>query len=271
MIWEQVKAHFGKKRVFMDIDAIQAGEDFRRVIEDRVRTCDVVLVMLGKGWSKIANETGTRLNNPNDFVRLEVATALRQDVLVVPVLVGGASMPEREGLAVDIRALCDRNAWEMHDRSFQRDLKQLIAFIEQAISEREERRRQETLSRRRAEEHAKRTLDELGRIEVNPELEQDAIAWIERATKRRKQLKLALSVFATFGAASAFYVIGAVEQDVGKSAPWFVLGAVVLSCAVRMLQIESNDLFGCDDVYTTVEEAFPSAASHPRSFYSMPC
>jgi len=257
MIWEQVKAHFGKKRVFMDIDTIQAGEDFRRVIEDRVRTCDVVLVLLGKGWSKIADETGSRrLNNPNDFVRLEVSTALRQDVLVLPVLVGGASMPRPEDLPVDIQALCGRNAWEMRDRSFQRDLKQLISFIEQVIREREKRRRQEALSQRRTEEHAKRTLDELGRIEVGPEIEQDAIAWIERATKRRKQLKVALSVFASFGAASAFYVIGAVEQDVGKSAPWFVLGAVVLSCAVRALQIESNDLFGRDDVYTTVEGAF---------------
>src|SRR6478672_4528343 len=85
--------HFGAEQVFRDIDRINPGERFPRVIEQEVGSCDALLALIGPTWLAVRDEAARRrLDNPEDYVRLEIATALaRSNVLVIPVLIGPTS------------------------------------------------------------------------------------------------------------------------------------------------------------------------------------
>src|SRR5207302_1503297 len=81
-------------QVFMDVSVLDPGVDFVQAIDDEVGSCDAFVVVIGKGWLSITNASGQRrLDDAQDFVRLEIATALKRKIAVVPALVGGATMP----------------------------------------------------------------------------------------------------------------------------------------------------------------------------------
>ena len=130
-LYDRLSAHFGAAgEVFMDIDQIEPGEDFVEVIERKVGACETAVVLIGKGWLGAADARGARrLDDPADFVRLEVAAALQRGVRVVPVLVGGAAMPRATELPVPLAALSRRNAVELSDSRFHRDVDRLIAAL----------------------------------------------------------------------------------------------------------------------------------------------
>ena len=87
-------AHFGEDAVFMDVDTIEAGVDFVEVLQNAVQSCDVLVALIGRSWLNIKDEAGKRrLDNPEDFVRIEIAAALDRDIRVIPVLVDGVPMP----------------------------------------------------------------------------------------------------------------------------------------------------------------------------------
>ena len=115
----------------MDIDAIPLGVDFVAFITDAVAKCDVLLAVIGRGWLTAADEAGQcRLDNPADFVRLEIAAALERKIRVIPLLVGGAKMPRKEDLPEPLRPLALRNGMELHDgRSFKADVDRLVAAL----------------------------------------------------------------------------------------------------------------------------------------------
>ena len=75
-LFDNLSAHFGKDQIFMDIDRIEPGEDFVQVIETAVGSCDVLIALIGRHWLTVTDGTVRRLDNPNDFVRLEIAAAL---------------------------------------------------------------------------------------------------------------------------------------------------------------------------------------------------
>ena len=82
-LYDRLASHFGKDQVFMDIDTIDPGEDFVEVIERTVGPCDVLIALMGKGWLTSADAEGQRrLDNPEGFVRLEIATALDRKILL---------------------------------------------------------------------------------------------------------------------------------------------------------------------------------------------
>jgi hypothetical protein len=120
--------------VFMDIDTIEPGDDFRKVIANAVGTCDVVLVMIGRQWLTMSDPQGQRrLDDPGDWVRAEVATALANpNVRVIPVLLRGASMPGEHELPEDLKELAWRNALELSDSRFQHDAGKLVSVIERS-------------------------------------------------------------------------------------------------------------------------------------------
>ncbi len=98
---DELVARFGERRVFMDVDAIQPGRDFRKAIHENVSGCTVLLAMIGPEWLETRSASGgRRLDSENDYVRLEIATALKRDIAVVPVLVRGARMPKAGTCAV---------------------------------------------------------------------------------------------------------------------------------------------------------------------------
>ncbi|HKY06645.1 MAG TPA: toll/interleukin-1 receptor domain-containing protein [Candidatus Binatia bacterium] len=134
-LYDRLSAHFGADQVFMDVDDIPPGADFASHIGAKIRSCDAMIVVIGKDWLTARNADGHfRLSDPNDFVGLEVSMALQRGVLVVPALVGGAAMPKADQLRADLRGLAGRNAVTIDDRDFQRDVDKLIAAVDRATS-----------------------------------------------------------------------------------------------------------------------------------------
>ena len=133
-LYDRLSGYFGKDQVFMDVDHIEPGEDFVELINERIRTCSTMIVLIGRNWVNAVDKTGARrLDNPEDFVRLEITAALAGKVRVMPVLVGGATMPDAQELPEPIAGLCRRQAAEVFDTRFHQDVDRLIESIEKGI------------------------------------------------------------------------------------------------------------------------------------------
>jgi tetratricopeptide (TPR) repeat protein len=118
---------FGEDNVFMDVDSIAPGVDFDELVRTWVESCDLLLAVIGPQWLQVRNADGKRrLDDPKDIVRHEIATALRRDITVIPVLMGGAVMPAADDLPEPIEELARRNAVEVRDTSFNDDVARLI-------------------------------------------------------------------------------------------------------------------------------------------------
>src|SRR5579859_7462419 len=89
-LFDDLVRSFGEDSVFMDVDGINPGMDFRKAIDDNVASCGVLLAMIGPTWATIKHGDARRLDDPNDFVRLEIASALSRNIAVIPVLVHDA-------------------------------------------------------------------------------------------------------------------------------------------------------------------------------------
>ena len=127
--------------IFRDVDGLTPGQDFVSAIDTRLRQCRVCLAVIGREWLNARNaEGGRRLDQPDDFVRLELRAALaRPEVLVIPVLVEGASMPPAEALPAEIRGLARRQAVTLRDDTWDSDVVRLVRSLETPTSLREHR------------------------------------------------------------------------------------------------------------------------------------
>ena len=128
---DRLVAHFGEAQVFRDIEDIETGVDFVQAIEQAVASCQALIVVIGTDWLDTADAGGRRrLDNPKDFVRLEVAAALQRNVRVIPVLVCGAAVPSEEQLPADMAALARRQAHELSDSRWDYDVGRLVSTLE---------------------------------------------------------------------------------------------------------------------------------------------
>ena len=126
---------FGKDKVFFDIATLEPGVDYAEAIERRLALANVLLIVIGPQWLTAVDENGQRrLDDPTDLVRLEVAGALKRNIPVIPVLVGGAAMPTVEKLPEELRHLARRHAYELSDRRWNHDLAELIEHFRKVIS-----------------------------------------------------------------------------------------------------------------------------------------
>jgi hypothetical protein len=133
-LFDDLVSEFGENSVFMDVAAIEAGRDFRKVIDESVATCGVLLAIVGKNWVDAKDENGNRrLDDAMDFVRLETASALRRDIPVIPVLVRGAKMPRPEDLPDDLRDLAYRNCVELTHARWGSDLQLLMDALRRQL------------------------------------------------------------------------------------------------------------------------------------------
>ncbi|MEW5958620.1 MAG: SUMF1/EgtB/PvdO family nonheme iron enzyme [Chloroflexota bacterium] len=133
-LYDRLGAHFGPENVFMDIDAIEPGLDFVEVIEQAVSSCDVLIALIGPRWLAVTDARGRRrLDNPADFVRLEIKAALDRNIRVIPTLVGGAAMPASGELPAELKPLARRNALEIGAR-FHPDVDSLIELLEKVLA-----------------------------------------------------------------------------------------------------------------------------------------
>ena len=129
-LYDVLLTKFRSDQVFMDIDAIPPGVDFGDHIEAAVARCDVLLALIGPRWSTVTDETGLRrLDDPGDFVRLEIEAALRRNIRVVPVLIQGGRMPRPDDLPEELRPLTRRNSFELSDARFRFDADRLIDIL----------------------------------------------------------------------------------------------------------------------------------------------
>lgn len=130
-LYDHLVAHFGEEQVFRDIEAIELGEDFVVAIEKAVGACDVLVAVIGPHWLDIKDKQGhRRIDGAQDFVRLEIATALTRNVRVIPVLVNDATLPGPEELPADLVPLTRRNSIEVSDIRFRSDMERLVHSIE---------------------------------------------------------------------------------------------------------------------------------------------
>src|SRR5262245_28389680 len=104
-VYRELLQHFPKDQLFMDVDTVEPGVDFVRVIEEAVSKCDVLVALIGKRWAIPSEDARSRLDDPNDFVRLEISTALARDIRVIPVLVDGMKMPSEKLLPTSLKPL----------------------------------------------------------------------------------------------------------------------------------------------------------------------
>jgi hypothetical protein len=116
---DRLVQEWGKDRVFIDIDNIEPGEDFVEVIERVLTECGVMVVVVGPRWLTATDAKGRRrIDSASDYHRMEIEAALKRSVRIIPVLMGGAEMPEQEELPDALKAFARRNAIEISDKRF---------------------------------------------------------------------------------------------------------------------------------------------------------
>ncbi len=134
-LFDQLADRFGEEWIFMDIDTMKVGLDFVEQIENAVQSCHVLIAVIGKNWVNIQDEEGhRRLENPEDFVRVEIQAALDRNIPVIPLLVGGAGMPKASELPEPIAKLARRHAMKMSDERFRADATRLIEQISEYVT-----------------------------------------------------------------------------------------------------------------------------------------
>lgn len=117
----------GARRVFMDVDDIALGRDFREVLRQSLDDCEVMLTLIGRGWAEAKDAAGQRrLDQPDDFVRLEIATALQRNLAVTPVLLQDARMPAAEALPEELKPLAFRNGFEINHQTWDSNVRELV-------------------------------------------------------------------------------------------------------------------------------------------------
>ena len=133
-LYDHLVQHFDPAGVFMDVDSIEPGADFLKTLQDAVAAADVLLAVIGPSWLTVADEKGERrIDQWDDFVRIEIAAAIQQGKLIIPILVGGATMPASSALPEDIAALSYRNAVTLTHQRFGADAAQLVEAIKAAV------------------------------------------------------------------------------------------------------------------------------------------
>ncbi|MCC6612970.1 MAG: TIR domain-containing protein [Anaerolineae bacterium] len=133
-LYDHLSSHFEPSDIFMDVEAMKPGVDFVRALEEAVVACDVFIAIIGPQWLTAESEDGSRrLDADNDFVRIEIESALKHDKVVIPVLVGRATMPLKRDLPETIAALAHRNAFELSHQRFAYDVEQLVRTIKSAL------------------------------------------------------------------------------------------------------------------------------------------
>jgi hypothetical protein len=132
-LYDRLAAHFGADHVFMDVQGIEPGVDFVDAIERALGSCEILIVLIGKDWLAADSAGRRRLDDPNDFVRVETATALARGIRVVPVLVEGAEMPRGDNLPTELLPLVRRQAVELSHKQWDATSAELIRTLEKIL------------------------------------------------------------------------------------------------------------------------------------------
>lgn len=156
-IYDRLTDHFGEENVFLDVDSIPIAVDFVEFLNDEVRQCSVFLSIIGDKWLDAADSRGNRrIDNENDFVRIEIEAALKLDLVVVPVLIDGAEMPREIDLPEPLHPLTRRNALRVNYERFQTDADGMARQIKSALQDRANLERERAAEQARKAEEARK-------------------------------------------------------------------------------------------------------------------
>jgi TIR domain-containing protein len=135
-IFDRLQAHFGRSSVFMDVDSIPYGTDFRKHLTDAVAQCDVMLALIGGDWLKVQADGRRRIDEPNDFVRIEIKAALDLGIRVVPILLGQTMMPLEEHLPENLKELAYRHAAQVDPgKDFHLYMDRVVKKLDQLLAQ----------------------------------------------------------------------------------------------------------------------------------------
>jgi hypothetical protein len=152
----------GLENVFLDVNSIAPGLDFVDVLTDQVSSCDALVAIIGRDWvSAVDKDQRRRLDNPNDFVRIEIEAALERTIPIIPVLVNGATLPKQEDLPESLKKLANLQWIEISSTRFNTDIKRLTHTLaslglHQGARDQAERIAREDRVKRQAAEAAKK-------------------------------------------------------------------------------------------------------------------
>ncbi len=133
-VHDRLRQHFHPDQVFMDVEDIPLGTDFVTVLDKNLRDCVVMIVLIGPEWLDMRGASGKRrLESANDFVRLEIAQALKRDIKVIPILVDGAFMPTETDLPDVLKPLARRQALELDNKHYDYGINTLIQELEKNL------------------------------------------------------------------------------------------------------------------------------------------
>ncbi|HMF26246.1 MAG TPA: TIR domain-containing protein, partial [Pseudolabrys sp.] len=131
---DRLSQHFDHERLFMDVDGIEPGVDFVKALDDQVAQCSAFIAVIGPGWTDLKNAEGRRrLDQANDYVRIEIESALKRDIRVIPVLVDGAHMPRAEELPDSLKPFSRRNAVTLSHQRFGSEVDELARTLRRAL------------------------------------------------------------------------------------------------------------------------------------------
>ena len=134
-VHDRLQREFGGNLLFMDVNSIPLGVNFSKVLVEEVAKCDVLLAVIGPGWLDARDEKGhRRLENPDDFVRIEIGTALKRGIPVIPILLEGTRVPKADQLPEDLKELSLHNGLNVRHASFSDDMDRLIRGLRGAQS-----------------------------------------------------------------------------------------------------------------------------------------
>jgi hypothetical protein len=126
-VHERLTSEFGRDLLFIDVDGIPLGANFVEVLRDEVTKCEVLLALIGSKWLNAQDENGNRrLDDPNDFVRVEISAALERDIKVIPIFLDEARPPRADQLPRDLEELAVRQGLDVRHKSFRSDIAALI-------------------------------------------------------------------------------------------------------------------------------------------------
>jgi hypothetical protein len=127
---DRFRREFGAEHVFMDLDSIPSGTRYADRLQEAIASSDVVVALMGPGWAgNTTTDGGRRIDQPGDWVRVEIATALQSNKRVIPVGLAGGTLPPPQELPDDLRALVDYQELEIDERHFDYDMERLIEDI----------------------------------------------------------------------------------------------------------------------------------------------